>query len=159
MRRRALVAGMLFALLAVACADNSESSSDSGVPTNPTQVVTPLPDPGSWRVPDGTDIGTLERAWQVGTATRLTPYVEATISETTGRAFFIFTGSRQELEIVLSSSRGEGSIESVHLYQHSESGLGEQLVSIRSGSNSGKWELNPGTSYVLEVVGTNGTFF
>lgn len=159
MRRQALVVGMLLALLAIACADDSESSSDSSAPVTPTRVVTPLPDPGSWRVPDGTDIGTIERAWQVGTATRLTPYVEAAISNTTGRAFFIFTASRQEIGISLSPSRGEGSIDAVHLYQHTEAGLGDQLASSRTGRTGGKWELNPGTTYVLEIFGPDGTFF
>lgn len=156
MRHPALVVAILVALIAAACSDSDESSSQ--VAATPTRVVTPLPEPGNWRVTTGLDIGTLETAWQVGTATQLFPYVEAIISETTGSAFFIFTASRKEIGIAL-SSRADLGIEAVHLHEYADSGLGNQLVSTRDGANTGRWNLTPGATYVLEVVGPNGLFF
>ena len=166
MRRIVLMLSVLIAALAVACADDVDDSGTGATAspavataTTATGRATPLPDPGSWRVPDGTDIGTLERAWQVGTATRLSPYVEASTSETTGYAYFVFTAARDEIQVVASAARGGGNINAVHLYERASGGFGDELVPTRADPTGGAWDLTIGTKYIVEVVGPNGTFF
>ncbi len=152
MRTPTLLNLLLLLAFLIACSSSDPESTS-------TRVVTPLPDPGNWRVPTGTDIGTIEQAWQVGTATRTTPYVEAAISGTTGRAYFIFTASREEIGISLSSPADSAGIDAVRLHQHTDAGVGTELASLRDGPNTGKWILIPGASYVLEVLGPKGLFF
>lgn len=123
-----------------------------------TETSTPAPAQVSngWRVPRDLDIGTLESAWQVGLNPGLTPYVEATVSEVTSRAYFVFTAERDEIQLVLSPFAGEAPVERVECYASDGGALGEIQEPVRRDPTGGTWLLEPGTTYVVEVFGTAG---
>lgn len=131
------------------------ASSGGGEPTGL------LPDPGTavdnWSSPQGGDVGTTAQAWKVGTATQPSPYVQASLSPTTGSAFFVFTAgeSLTQLSVTLTGS----GYTAIHLHDGTGLVFGAKLDATTSGPTSGTWNVTPKTIYALEVVGPNSQFF
>ncbi len=110
----------LLVVLAVACGSDSDRLEEPTESVAVADRVTRALDPGDgedgWRAVGARDVGSIETAWQVGTATQSSPYVEATVSSETGKAFFVFRAALDEIQLVLQAPSGDPSVESVRLF-------------------------------------------
>jgi hypothetical protein len=106
------------------------------------------------------DIGTPETAWQVGTATQSTPYVQANISPDTGHAFFVFCAgpALNEISIALNTADG-GDFTTIHIHDGTDGVLGAEVTPTMTNAVGGSWPLTPGGRYVLEIANNPGSFF
>ncbi len=106
------------------------------------------------------DIGTPGTAWQVGTATQASPYVQANISPITGHAFFVFCAGPALDEItIFMNSVGGGDFTTIHVHEGAGGVFGAEVIPTMSNAVGGTWPLTPGSTYVFEVSNDPGSFF
>ncbi len=151
----------LLIVLAVACGSDSDRLEE---PTeSAADSVTRALDPGDgedgWRAVGARDVGSIETAWQVGTATQSSPYVEATVSSETGKAFFVFRAALDEIQLVLQAPSGDPFVESVRLFVVTAVQRGAEVTPSWSVPHGGTWSVVQGEVYVVEVTGPKGAFF
>lgn len=152
----------LLIVLAIACGGDDGATQRPSDPAAPADSVAGVLEPGDgenlWRVGGG-DVGTIESAWQVGSATLPSPYVEAIVSRSTGKAFFVFRAALDEIQLVLQAPPGQPFVESVRLFAVTDAQRGAEVTPSWSVPHGGTWTVAPGEVYVVEVTGPKGAFF
>ena len=107
----------------------------------------------------GPDYGTPETAWQVGTATQSSPYVQGNIGAS-GNAFFVFCAGAalNEITIFLNDLDGTGFTQ-IHIHDGAGDVFGAEVTPTMSNAFGGTWPLTPGETYVFEVSNAPDAFF
>lgn len=153
----------LLIVLAVACGkDNDpleEPKESAAAADSVARVIEPGDGEDRWRVVGASDVGTVESAWQVGSAKQSSPYMEAIVSRETGKAFFVFRAALDEIQLVLQARPGDPFVESVRLFVVTDAQRGAEVTPSWSVPHGGTWPVAQGEVYVVEVTGPKGAFF
>jgi len=163
--------GPLLWILALGCSPQDGADSGTGTdedtrtpatlgPTAEPADLVSIPDPGTGEADwiSVGDIGTPDLAWPVGVVSDTLPYVEGTVPEATGNAYFSWHASADfQFDVDIYGVFGE--TEWVHLHRGDDLVFGDEIEPLESTASSGSWQVEEDGIYILEVRVPGGGFF